>query len=100
MEEKRKPIAVKKEDLDKFGCPECGHWGQVVAKRGHTGVSLCQGCDYVCLALSNGATESCIGLEFDGQTVYPKLTEHPRQGIPYHNGLSIKEKLEKAGIRA
>lgn len=101
-EQGQRPIAVKREDLDTFGCPKCGHQGIIVQRYGRSGLWYCKdssNCEYVCIALFRGAKKSSIGIEFCGETIYPELCVHPRRGILAHSSLSIREKIEKLGLK-
>ena len=96
--EQKEPMAIKKKDLDMFGCPVCGYRGLILERCGRSGLWRCQDpdCNYTCIALFKKAKKSSIGIEFYGRIIYPELQIHPRKGIPVHSGPSLKERLERS----
>ncbi len=80
-QEKTKPIAVAGEEVEKFGCPYCGYRsGSSSISGGGTSIVTCGECHQTYAVLAKGVKRSTIGIG----SYYPKLTDHPRWGIPKH----------------
>jgi len=101
VKQQKRPIAIKKKDLDMFGCPECNCRGLILERYGRSGLWHCQDpdCNYTCIALFGKAKKSSIGIPFYERMIYPELQVHPRKGIPAHNGPSIEERFERLGLK-
>lgn len=100
VKEQKRPIAVKKKDLDMWGCPVCGHPGSIDESRGRSGLWHCQDpdCDYRCIALFGKAKKSCIDIDFLGAAILPKLQPHPCKGIPARDKISVEERFKRLGL--
>lgn len=79
-------IAISNEDMQKWGCPNCGY------RSGYSHISgqgasdwTCGECGYSFIILAKGVTVSPFGVgSGKGPAIYPKLSEHPRKGTPSH----------------
>lgn len=85
-------IAIKWSDYQKYGCPKCGcnsaRSGNV-SGRG-TAFGTCRECKENFVVLSDEITRSAFGYctgkkDSQGKDIfeYPKVQEHPRNGIPF-----------------
>ncbi len=82
------PVAISIKEAEQFGCPYCGFRSSFspVASLG-TELRICGECDGDYAILTDGTTQSAIG--FRGG-YYPKLSIHPRRGIPCHGRPDIR----------
>lgn len=78
-------IAVSVEELNRWGCPNCGYRsGSTPIQQGGCASWRCGDCSHACIVLAEGITKSTIGCYVEDKYVYPTLVDHPRRGTPAH----------------
>lgn len=88
------PLAISMTDMDKWGCPYCGYsQGKIPATAEGTLLWVCLSCTKGSHILRDGLKES--GIAFLETRIFPRLTNHPREGQPKHSERRVTKSHEQ-----